>query len=237
MERYWADIETAKRKIILWLIGIVTLLTVVECLRPPRFGAALRGEWNLWTMFTASLMFLVAVTALICSGLAYYMRRRHVIHSNIWALWLVIATAFQFFVFDETLEFHERIGWVLRNRGIFRGYSQQNIVEAVYFIITAAVVWLVWRQMKSHRQFIRFFAAGVILIGLQVVLGVLPHRMMQTLYALIPFHFPELFKAAGVTCLIAAYIVLGFDYIRQLSDWLIRMSLREDVDKDVLPLK
>jgi hypothetical protein len=237
MERYWADIETARRKVITWLIGVVILFTFVECLRPPYFGAALRGEWNLWTIFTASLMSLVAVTALLCAGMAYYMKRRDIIRSNIWGVWLAIAAAFQFFVFDETLEFHEKIGKLLRNDGMFQGYSQQNIVEAGYFIFALIVTMLVWRQMRPHKQFIWYFVAGMILVGIETILGIVPQNVMLALYRVIPFHFPEIFKAAGVTSFICSFIALSFDYIWHISNWLICMSMREVSDKDVLPLK
>lgn len=237
MERYWADIEIARRKVITWLIGIVILFTFVECVRPPHFGAALRGEWNLWTMFTASLMFLVAVTSLFCAGMAYYMKRRDIIRNNVWVIWLAIAAAFQFFVFDETLEFHEKIGRVLRNDGVFQGYSQQNIVEASYFVFALIVAKFVWRQMRPHKQFIWYFVAGMTLVGIETILGIIPQRVMLSLYRVIPFHFPEIFKAAGVTSFICSFIALGFDYIRHISNWLIRMSMREVRDKDVLSLK
>jgi hypothetical protein len=218
--KFVRDLESARIKYTIGLLLIILTFTAFEYVRTPVWGAALRGEGNLWTIASGMMDFLVGIIAFACAALGYYIWRRQISRDRSWIAWLLISFAFVFFSLDETLSIHERLGKLLRREGVadhLLGLRPHNVVEAVYY--TGALVLTVWifRRLKQDRAAFVFYMGGIALMAFQTFLGLAPKDMGHNR---LPHMFAEVIEMFAITCFACAFINLAFGMVKKIALWI-----------------
>lgn len=85
--------------------------------------------------------------------------------------WAILFFSFTFFAFDELLEFHERLGFVLERHadpGIFRNWN--DVVVTFYGLLAVPIMVLLLPTLIRHRMLLEMFVIAFAFYGIHTLI-------------------------------------------------------------------
>ena len=126
---------------------------------------------------TALSVFYLAVASAFSLAAAVTSIRTKETHS--W-VWLLMASGFAFLSFDELLQFHERVGYVIGKflgTGVFRNWN--DIIVIIYGLIAASILVMILPELLRWKWVLELFAIAFAFYGLHTVIDTISEPPTQ----------------------------------------------------------
>lgn len=178
--RLTADIEKARRSLILGLLIVLAAFVVIEALRGHHFWSKVKGEGNLFNYGSSLDYFVAGEFAIVNAFLVrYYHKLLHPSRrSYAWLPWIGLGMAGVYFACDEMLTVHENLGLALEHSHPailhFFPAGGDTVVTSSYMLLAFIFTVVYFRRMRLDRGTRRYFFAGFGLVALLTALDVIP---------------------------------------------------------------
>jgi hypothetical protein len=182
-DRFIADVEKARVRLIqLWIVSLVVFVTV-EALRGAHYWNKVKGPYCLFEYGSSLDYFVAGEFALVNAALVYYYgkisNRAH--NFRTWAPWLMVGLSGVYFAADEFLCIHKKLGASIEHTstGLLRFFPAggDTVVTATYVAAAAVCMLIFFNRMMVDRTARTYAFVGMGLLGVLATLDIVPKNL------------------------------------------------------------